>query len=74
MWAVQWPLIRAFAARAGVKAKRIRGGDAPSYSGRRFAGVGGRIEKRWQPRQLYGPRTTRGGWYEEVNKCNQEII
>ena len=30
VWAVQWPLIRAFAARAGVKAKRIRGGDAPS--------------------------------------------
>ena len=30
VWAVQWPLIRAFAARAGVKAKRVRGGDAPS--------------------------------------------
>ena len=70
VWAVQWPLIRAFAARAGVKAKRIRGGDAPSIQvGRSQAWVVGL--KNAGSHDNYMGRTTRGGWYEEVNKCNQ---
>ena len=71
VWAVQWPLIRAFAARAGVKAKRVRGGDAPSIQvGDSQAWVVGL--KNAGSHDNYMGRTTRGGWYEEVNKCNQE--
>ena len=70
VWAVQWPLIRAFAARAGVKARRVRGEAAYIEVGKSWAWVVGL--KNAGSHDNYMGRTTRGGWYEEVNKCNRE--
>ena len=69
-WAVQWPMIQAFAARAGVKATDKHGRFPHIKVGRSIGYVIG-LEKANSHRGHMG-KTTRGGWYEEPHLCNQE--
>ena len=69
-WAVQWPLIKAFAAKAGVKAKRGRDGELPAmWVGDSKCWVVGM--KNAGSNDSWMGRNSKGGWYEEVNKYNQ---
>ena len=72
VWAVQWPLIRAF------RCTGWRQGQADTWRRRALVFRSGDSQawvvglKNAGSHDNYMGRTTRGGWYEEVNKCNQE--
>ena len=70
VWAVQWPLIHAFAQRAGVSA-RERGGRQPYIQVGKSKGWVVGLQSAGSHRPHMG-KTTRGGWYSEVSLYNQD--